>query len=67
MLKPSSTTIMDQEYVEYYPHLVFLHNKAELQDFKPDTIDKVKVPIFYLNPPVNLIFYVILSPLLTTY
>ncbi|XP_020293561.1 protein SMG9 isoform X2 [Pseudomyrmex gracilis] len=42
MLKPSSTTIMDQEYVEYYPHLVFLHNKAELQDFKPDTIDKIK-------------------------
>lgn len=43
MLKPSSTTIMDQEYIEYYPHLVFLHNKAELQDFMPSTMEKMKV------------------------
>lgn len=43
MLKPSSTTSMDQDYVEYYPHVVFLHNKAGLQDFTPAFIEKVKV------------------------
>jgi len=43
MLKPSSTTIMDQDYVEYYPHIVLLHNKAELQDFMPTTLNKMKV------------------------
>lgn len=43
MLKPSSTSNMDQDYVEYYPHIVFLHNKAELQDFTPHNIEKVKV------------------------
>lgn len=43
MLKPSSTTIIDQDYVEYYPHIVFLHNKAELQDFMPAVIDEMKV------------------------
>lgn len=42
MLKPSSTTIIDQDYVEYYPHIVFLHNKAELQDFMPAVIDEMK-------------------------
>ncbi|KAL6433610.1 hypothetical protein ACFW04_006594 [Cataglyphis niger] len=42
MLKPSSTTIMDQDYVEYYPHVVFLHNKVELQDFMPSIIDQMK-------------------------
>ncbi|XP_034190373.1 nonsense-mediated mRNA decay factor SMG9 [Osmia lignaria lignaria] len=42
MLKPSSTSNMDQDYVEYYPHIVFLHNKAELEDFTPNTIEKVK-------------------------
>ncbi|CAL1681079.1 unnamed protein product [Lasius platythorax] len=42
MLKPSSTTIMDQDYVEYYPHVVFLHNKVELQDFMPTIIDQMK-------------------------
>ncbi|XP_043786149.1 protein SMG9 isoform X2 [Apis laboriosa] len=42
MLKPSSTSNMDQDYVEYYPHIVFLHNKAELQDFTPHNIEKVK-------------------------
>ncbi|KAG7212657.1 hypothetical protein KM043_012939 [Ampulex compressa] len=42
MLKPSSTTSMDQDYIEYYPHIVFLHNKAELQDFMPHTVDKMK-------------------------
>lgn len=43
MLKPSSTTVIDQDYVEYYPHIVFLHNKAELQDFMPVVIDEMKV------------------------
>lgn len=33
---------MDQDYVEYYPHVVFLHNKAGLQDFTPAFIEKVK-------------------------
>jgi len=48
MLKPSSTTVIDQDYVEYYPHIVFLHNKAEMQDFMPAIIDKMKVlHIFY--------------------
>ncbi|KAK1116520.1 hypothetical protein K0M31_018983 [Melipona bicolor] len=42
MLKPSSTSNMDQDYVEYYPHIVFLHNKAELQDFTPHSMEKVK-------------------------
>ncbi|XP_012057021.1 PREDICTED: protein SMG9 [Atta cephalotes] len=42
MLKPSSTTVIDQDYVEYYPHVIFLHNKAELQDFMPATIDEMK-------------------------
>ncbi|KAL0123423.1 hypothetical protein PUN28_005744 [Cardiocondyla obscurior] len=42
MLKPSSTTIIDQDYVEYYPHMVFLHNKAELQDFTPAIIGEIK-------------------------
>ncbi|CAK9816014.1 Nonsense-mediated mRNA decay factor SMG9 [Anthophora plagiata] len=42
MLKPSSTSNMDQDYVEYYPHIVFLHNKAELQDFTPSSMEKVK-------------------------
>ncbi|KAJ8668428.1 hypothetical protein QAD02_010091 [Eretmocerus hayati] len=39
MLKPSSTTNMDQDYVEYYPHIVFLHNKASIQDFTPSNIE----------------------------
>jgi len=43
MLRPSSTTIIDQDYVEYYPHVIFLHNKVELQDFMPAIIDKMKV------------------------
>ncbi|XP_017888871.1 protein SMG9 [Ceratina calcarata] len=42
MLKPSSTSNMDQDYVEYYPHIVFLHNKAELQDLTPHSMEKVK-------------------------
>lgn len=42
MLKPSSTTTMDQDYVEYYPHILFLHNKAEAQDFMPSTVEKMK-------------------------
>lgn len=43
MLKPSSTSNMDQDYVEYYPHIVFLHNKAELQDFTPNAVERIKV------------------------
>lgn len=43
MLKPSSTTTMDQDYVEYYPHILFLHNKAEVQDFMPKNIEMMKV------------------------
>ncbi|KAL6258206.1 hypothetical protein P5V15_010134 [Pogonomyrmex californicus] len=42
MLKPSSTTVIDQDYVEYYPHVVFLHNKVELQDFMPAVTDEMK-------------------------
>lgn len=42
MLKPSSTTNMDQDYIEYYPHIVFLHNKAELDDFTPGAMEKMK-------------------------
>ncbi|KAF7400553.1 protein SMG9 [Vespula maculifrons] len=42
MLKPSSTTTMDQDYVEYYPHILFLHNKVEAQDFMPSTVGKMK-------------------------
>lgn len=43
MLKPSSTTTMDQDYVEYYPHILILHNKAEVQDFMPSSIEMMKV------------------------
>lgn len=42
MLKPSSTTNMDQDYVEYYPHILFLHNKAEVHDFMPSTLEMMK-------------------------
>ncbi|XP_044018021.1 protein SMG9 [Aphidius gifuensis] len=42
MLKPSSTTNLDQDYVEYYPHMLFLHNKAELSDFMPNTLETMK-------------------------
>ncbi|XP_033223438.1 protein SMG9 [Belonocnema kinseyi] len=42
MLKPASATSMDQDYVEYYPHIMFLHNKAELQDFIPNTLEMMK-------------------------
>ncbi|CAG5102282.1 Similar to smg9: Protein SMG9 (Xenopus tropicalis) [Cotesia congregata] len=38
MLKPSSTSNLDQDYIEYYPHMLFLHNKAEVDDFMPDTL-----------------------------
>ena len=43
MLKPSSTSTMDQDYVEYYPHILFLHNKAEVQDYLPRTLEMMKV------------------------
>lgn len=43
MLKPSSTSNLDQDYVEYYPHLLFLHNKAEIYDFMPDTLQTMTV------------------------
>jgi len=39
---------MDQDYVEYYPHIVLLHNKAELQDFMPTTLNKMKVLHIYI-------------------
>ncbi|XP_001600565.2 protein SMG9 [Nasonia vitripennis] len=42
MLKPSSTTTMDQDYVEYYPHILFLHNKAEVLDFMPSSIEMMR-------------------------
>ncbi|XP_046470203.1 nonsense-mediated mRNA decay factor SMG9 isoform X1 [Neodiprion pinetum] len=42
MLKPSSASAMDQDFVEYYPHILFLHNKAELQDFMPDSMNMMK-------------------------
>lgn len=48
MLKPSSTSNMDQDYVEYYPHIVFLHNKAELQDLTPHSMENVKVIHIYV-------------------
>lgn len=47
MLKPASTTNMDQDYVEYYPHIIFLHNKAELQDFIPSTLEMMKVQFYF--------------------
>lgn len=46
MLKPASTTNMDQDYVEYYPHIIFLHNKAELEDFMPSTLEMMKVQYY---------------------
>lgn len=49
MLKPSSTSNMDQDYVEYYPHIVFLHNKAELQDLTPHSMENVKVIYMYIH------------------
>ncbi|XP_015116940.1 protein SMG9 [Diachasma alloeum] len=42
MLKLPSTSNLDQDYVEYYPHILFLHNKAELYDFQPRTVETMK-------------------------
>lgn len=42
MLKPASTSNLDQDYVEYYPHILFLHNKAELHDFMPKTLETME-------------------------
>jgi len=61
MLKPSSTTIMDQDYVEYYPHIVILHNKAELQDFMPSTLNEMKVlHICIADLKINMILKILL-------
>lgn len=35
MLKPSTPTALDEAIVEYFPHIIFLHNKAQPSDFEP--------------------------------
>ncbi|XP_011301214.1 protein SMG9 [Fopius arisanus] len=42
MLKLPSTSNLVQDYVEYYPHILFLQNKAEIHDFLPSTIETMK-------------------------
>lgn len=39
MLKPSTpTTSQDEEIIEYFPHLLFLHNQANISDFSPTRV-----------------------------
>lgn len=53
MLKPSSTSNLDQDYIEYYPHMLFLHNKAEVDDFTPNTL---KIMTVITNCNIDLFF-----------
>ncbi|XP_063988808.1 nonsense-mediated mRNA decay factor SMG9 isoform X2 [Diachasmimorpha longicaudata] len=42
MLKLPMTSKLEHDYVGYYPPIVFLHNKAQLHDFQPKTIEIMK-------------------------
>jgi protein SMG9 len=45
MLRPTSTTYAsddDSEIIEYFPDLVFVHNKAELDDFTSDRMAEMQ-------------------------
>jgi hypothetical protein len=49
MLKPSTpTTSQDEEIIEYFPHLLFLQNRATTTDFSPSQVKLMQVcfPIF---------------------
>jgi hypothetical protein len=52
MLKPStSTTSGDDQIVEYFPHVIFLKNRATPTDFMPSAIQQMQVSLFCnLNP-----------------
>lgn len=43
MLKPSTPTAVDEAMVEYFPHIIFLHNKAQPSDFEPRRIKEMQV------------------------
>ena len=48
MLKPPThTTSQDEEIIEYFPQILFYHNKAQPSEFEQDFIKKVQV--IYLN------------------
>jgi protein SMG9 len=44
MLKPSTpTTSQDEEIIEYFPHLLFLQNRATTTDFSPAQVKLMQV------------------------
>jgi len=48
MLKPSTpTTSQDEEIIEYFPHLLFLQNRATTTDFSPAQVKLMQVCSFY--------------------
>lgn len=42
MLKPSTPTAVDEAMVEYFPHIIFLHNKAQPSDFEPRRLKEMQ-------------------------
>lgn len=42
MLKPSTSTPIGEEMVEYFPHLVLIHNMAEDWEFQPHCVKKMQ-------------------------
>jgi len=48
MLKPSTpTTSQDEEIIEYFPHLLFLQNRATTTDFSPAQVKLMQVCSFH--------------------
>lgn len=45
MLKPSTPTSVDETMVEYFPHILFLHNKSQASDFEPRIIKEMQVSV----------------------
>lgn len=43
MLKPSTPTAVDEAMVEYFPHIMFVHNKSPDSDFQPRRIREIQV------------------------
>ncbi|EEB13222.1 conserved hypothetical protein [Pediculus humanus corporis] len=42
MLKPSTPTAVDEAMVEYFPHIMFVHNKSPDSDFEPRKIKEMQ-------------------------
>lgn len=50
MLKPPTpTTSQDEELVEYFPHVLFIHSYAQPSDFTKDRIELMQVFIIIFN------------------